>query len=207
MITIKVNVTDNASPALAAYISAMTGPQMAELNEQGGRAAVTAAAAYHREFDAAGGWLGKRHLDALTGGSSWGAKVAAGWALESFNEGGAVIANDADHYAFKVSGGTITAKRWDYLTLPLIPEAKGLLARGYVRETGRKLFRPKRKDGTLARVLAEKSETGKGFRSVYALVESVTMGPWPRAVPPEDTLADAFIERFNAGVAELIESL
>jgi hypothetical protein len=206
MITINVNVTDGASPALAAFISAMTGPQMTSLNERGGRAAQQAAATYHREFDQAGGWKGKRHLDALTGGSSWGADVARGWELQSFDQNGAVIANDADHYAFKVSGGTILPKRWEFLTIPMIPEARGLLARGYVRETGRKLFRPRRKDGTKSMVLAERVPGQKGFRTVYALVKSVTMGPWPGSVPPDDVIAGAFFERWRDGITEIIDA-
>ena len=47
---------------------------------------------------------------------------------------------------------------------------------------------------------------GAGVRAVYALVRSVTMGPWPGAVPPEPVLADAFIARWKTALAELIES-
>jgi hypothetical protein len=206
MIEIKVNVTDNATPALRDFIGALTGSQSSTLNQQGGKSAQNAAIAYHHEFDKAGGWLGKRHLGSVSGeGGSFGAAVAQGWSLAEVTAGGATISNDADHYAFKVSGGTIVPKRWDYLTLPLIPEAKGLLARTYARKTGRKLFRPRRKDGSLARVLAETVEGGKGFRSVYALMESVTMGPWPGALPHEDLLAGAFMEGFYDGLRDLIE--
>ena len=143
MITIKVNIADGASEALAAVISALTVPQAAELSEQGGVAARNAAVKYHREFDQSGGWRGKRYLGpGPNDGSSFGADVARGWALESFTSGGAVIANDATYYKFKVTGGTITPKRAKFLTIPLIQEAKGLYTSVYQQNTGKRLFRP-----------------------------------------------------------------
>jgi len=200
MIEIKVNVTDNASPALAALISALTGPQAADLNEQGGIAARNAAVTYHREFDQSGGWRGTRYLGpGPNEGSRFGADVARGWALESFTSGGAVIANDATYYRHKVAGGTITPKRAKFLTIPLIQEARGLYASVYQQNTGRRLFRPKGKF-----VLMEKTDDGKA-RSVYALVASITQGPWPNALPPEPLLAGAFTDQNRQGLIEIIE--
>lgn len=49
----------------------------------------------------------------------------------------------------------------------------------------------------------ERTEGGTA-RSVYALVKSVTMGPWPRAVPDEDLIAGAFVSRWKSELAELI---
>ena len=199
MINIEVNVADGASQALRNLINSLTGKQAAEINEVAGRAAVNAAIKYHREFDKAGGWRGKRYLG--TGkkdGSSFGSSVAAGWFFKESDKTGAVIANNADHYAFKVRGGTITPKRAKFLTIPLIREAAGLYASVYQQNTGRRLFRPKGKD-----VLMERTEGGTA-RSVYALVKSVTQGPWPRAVPDEDLIAQAFVSRWKAELAELI---
>jgi hypothetical protein len=118
--------------------------------------------------------------------------------MSSDNES-ATIANNANHYAFKVSGGTITPKRAEHLTIPLIAEARGLYASVYQQNTGRKLFRPKGKN-----VLME--STGKGTaRAVYALVKQVTMGPWPRAVPDDDVIADAFVDQWKLSLADIIE--
>lgn len=200
MITINVNVTDGASPALAAVISALTGSQAADLSEQGGIAARNAAIKYHREFDQSGGWRGKRYLGkGPNEGKDFGADVARGWALESFTSGGAVIANDASYYRHKVTGGTITPKRAKFLTIPLILEAKGLYASVYQQNTGKRLFRPKGKF-----VLMEKTGDGKA-RAVYALVASLTQGPWPNALPPEEVLAGAFTDQYREGLIEIIE--
>jgi len=200
MISITVNLDDKeASRALAEVISALTGPEAAGLNAVGGRAAQQAAAKYHREFDQSGGWRGKRYLGAGNGeGGRFGSDVARGWKFDTADAGGATISNDASYYAFKVSGGTITAKRVSFLTIPLVPEARGLRAATFAQNTGQKLFRPKGK-----KVLAVKD--GKGIRSIYALVKSVTMGPWPGAVPPEDVLAGAFSEAWREALADHLE--
>lgn len=199
MIEIKVNVTDGASQTLRKLIAGISGPGMAALNEAGGRAAVLAAIAYHREFDKEGGWKGKRYLGpSRNDGSSFGADVARGWNLASHSPDGAVIANAAQHYKFKVTGGTIVPKRVKNLTIPLIPEARGLYAAVYQQNTGRKLFTIPGK-----RALFEKTEDGK-IRSVYALVKSITMNPWPGALPPEAAIASAFVARFREELREIL---
>lgn len=221
MIAINVNVTDGASHALRLVIGGLTGPERAGLNEIGGRAAVNAAIAYHQEFDAAGGWHGKRYLGPSPGeGSSFGADVARGWHYRAADESGATIFNDADHYAHKVSGGTITPKRAGALTIPMIHEAKGLYASVYVQNTGRKLFTIRGKHalfertdqvttGARGRRGAPGASTIKtsGIRAVYALVKSVTTGPWTGALPPDDDLAAAFANRYRIGLADIIETL
>ena len=221
MITYIVSVDENISELLAGVVSALTGGQAAELMEQGGIAARNAAIKYHRDFDQSGGWQGKRYLGpSANDGSSFGADVARGWELQSFDPSGAIIANDASHYAFKVSGGTITPKRAGALTIPLIQEAKGLYASVYQQNTGRRLFTIKgknalfeRTDAVITGARGRRGQAGataiktRGIRAVYALVKSVTTGPWPGALPPEDALGDAFLEQYQAGLAEIIESL
>lgn len=199
MIQIRVNVSDGASQALRNLINSLSGPQATEINEVAGRAAVNAAIKYHREFDKAGGWRGRRYLGSnRNDGSSFGSDVARGWYFKESDKTGAVIANNADFYAFKVTGGTITPKRAKFLTIPLIREAAGLYVSVYQQNTGRRLFRPRGKD-----VLMESIGNGKA-RSVYAIVKSVTQRPWPRAVPDEDLIAAAFVSRWKAELAELI---
>ena len=192
MIQVKVNVTDGASPALRSIIAALTGPQAAELSEQGGIAARDVAIKYHREFDQNGGWKGKHYLGpAANEGSSFGADVALGWSLESFTSGGAVINNDAPFYRHKVTGGTIVPKRAKFLTIPLILEAKGIRAAVYQQNSGNRLFRPKGKN-----VLMESTGNG-GIRAVYALVKSITQGPWPNALPPLEDIAAAYTDQYR----------
>lgn len=200
MIQFTVNVTNNASPALRALLSGLSGPQASDLSEQGGIAARDAAIEYHDKFDQSGGWKGKRYLGPSgNDGSSFGADVAEGWYLQDFDRSGATIANAAAHYAFKVYGGTITPKNANSLTIPLIAEARGVRAFRYQEETGRKLFK-----SPSGKALMEKTESG-GVRAVYALVKSITMGPWPGAVPPEDKITDAFLDRYEELLNSIIE--
>ena len=219
MISINVNVSDDVSPMLQKIIGALTGPQASELSEQGGRAAVNYAIKYHREFDQAGGWKGPRYLGpGPNGGGDFGADVARGWSLQSFDRDGAVISNDASHYAFKVTGGTITPKRAKALTIPLIQAAKGLYASVYQQNTGNRLFTIKGKNALFERTegvtTGARGRRGRpgatpirtsGIRAVYALVKSVTMGPWPGAVPDEDMIASAFVAQWRESLADIIE--
>ena len=220
MIAIRVNVSDGASPMLREIISALTGPQASDLSEQSGIAARNAAIKYHREFDQSGGWRGKRYLGpGPNGGGDFGSDVARGWALESFTSGGAVIANDATHYAFKVTGGTITPKRAKALTIPLIQEAKGLKAFVYQATTGHRLFTIKGKHALFERLetitsgaRGRRGQAGatpirkSGIRAVYALVKSVTMAPWPNAVPPEDDIGKAYTAQYLYALNEKLKS-
>jgi len=199
MIAIKVNVTDTASQALRNVINNLSGQELENLNEIGGRAAVNAAIKYHREFDKANGWRGKRYLGKGSGeGGSFGAGVARGWNFQESTTKGATITNNADYYAFKVRGGTITPKRGNWLTIPLIREAQGFYVSVYQQNTGRRLFRPKGKN-----VLMETLPSGE-VRSVYALVKQVIQRPWPGALPPEDLLAQAFAQKWKETIAEAI---
>lgn len=198
-LSIKVNVDDGASDAVRKLIDALSASKIGELNEVGGRAASNAATDFHREFDASGGWRGPRSFE--SGRSDFGAAVARGWHFETSDNEGATISNNAEHYGFKVRGGMITPKRVSYLTIPLIPEARGRRARDYEIFARLKLFRPKGKD-----VLMEKTPNG-GVRGVYALLKSVTQRPWPDAIPPDGVLGDAFTEGWRLGLSDYIETL
>jgi hypothetical protein len=202
MIEIKVNVQDKASGLLADYLSSLTGAGLTDLNEVGARQAVNASRDFHNQFNARGGWQGSRHMRSTAPGvksGRFGANIAAGWFLASSNADGAVIANNAEHYGFRIRGGTITPKRVSWLTLPLVPEAKGIYAKTYQENTGRRLFRPKGKN-----VLMEKTESG-GVRSIYALVKSVTLPPFPEGLPPEEMIAQQFTEGWLAALRDKVE--
>lgn len=192
--------------ALASVISALTGPQSLTINQAAGEAVREDAMEYHREFDAQGGWRGKRYMAGSPRAGDFGARVAQGWFLDEVRQDGITIINNAEHFAFKVRGGTITPKRWDFLTIPMVPEARGLYARDYVRITGRKLFRPRKKGGEKMRILAEKTNGPKGFRAVYALKESVTQAPWPNALPPEGRLESVYVRSYEAGLTKTLTS-
>lgn len=219
MIKTTVTLNDAASPALLALLSSLTGPQREELTEQAGRAAANAASKYHREFDQAGGWKGKRYLGpGPNDGSSFGSGVARGWHIWSHDAKGAVIANDAEHYAFKVKGGTIRPKRAKALTIPLIAEAKGVRASVYSQNTGKRLFTIRGKNALFERLGVEitgsRGRRGQAggtsiqqskVRAVYALMKSITMQPWPGSLPPDAVLTEAYADQYLAGVEDIIE--
>lgn len=218
MITINVNVTDHASPALAALLSSITGQQATLLNEAAGWAASEAAAKYHREFEAADRWRGTRYLGPSNGSGSFGAAVAQRWKLAEFSANGATISNDSPFYRHKVEGGTIRPKRGKALTIPLIPEARGILASDYQRNSGKDLFTIKGKNALFERIATITAGArgrrgqagatpirGTGIRAVYALVSSITQGPWPGAVPPSEAIAAAYTAQYRASlIAQLI---
>lgn len=220
MIEIRVSVTDGASPMLKRAIAALRGNQSAQLNEQGGREAVNAAVTYHREFDKSGGWRGKRYLGSANDGSSYGSEVSEAWSFQSSDERGATIANNARFLKFKSTGGTVKPKRTKFLTIPMIAEARGRSAANYEVFARTNLFLIKGKLALFERVGAEiTGKRGKGksaagtstikshtIRAVYALVRSVTHKPWPGALPPNNLLSDAFMDRYRRGLMEILQS-
>lgn len=199
MISIDVSIDDNASGMLKGLIRGLSGEALEELNEVGGRGGVNAAKQFHKTFDEHGGWRGSDSTG--SGASGFGANIVAGWFFKASDRSGAIISNNADHFGFKVRGGTIVPKRVNWLTIPLIAEARGRRVRDYEIAFERRLFRPKGKN-----VLMEK--VGKGeVRSVYALLKQVTQQPWPDALPPDSVLAEGFVEAFQGGLEDWIETL
>lgn len=217
MIEIKVSFDDGASKAITALLSSLTGARAAQISEVAGSAARDSAIKYHRGFEAANRWRGTKYLGAGPGGSSFGSEVADGWFLSSHTAGGAVIENGARYYHHKVHGGTIKPKNGKLLTIPLVQEAKGRTAAVYQRDTGHKLFFVKGKRALFERIetitsgaRGRRSQGGatrikqSGLRAIYALVTSVTQGPWKGALPPEDLIAAAYTDQYREELIEII---
>lgn len=200
MLEIKVDISDQASPALRELIRTLDGQERAELNAVGARAANTAAIDYHQGFNERGGWRGSNYM---TGPGStpgeFGQNVALGWNFKDVDKEGATISNNADYYAFKVSGGRIVPKRASQLTIPMVPEAAGRRVRDYESATGNLLFRVLGK-----KALFEKTDNG-GIRAVFALVKEAIHQPWPQALPDDDTLSTAFVEGWTGALADKLE--
>jgi hypothetical protein len=142
--------------------------------------------------------------------------VAASTLLGPVDERGATVQIGEERFAIQLYGGTIkpTGGR-KFLTIPLIPAARGKLVSEYEAATGNKLIRPGR-----AKVLLERSDQGtastvgrsvfrtrtsSGYRNVnvrarsllrpvYALKESVTVPKDARALPDGNALASALQE-------------
>ena len=88
-----------------------------------------------------------------------------------------------DGFSHKITGGTISAKRKKFLTIPIVPEAHGLSAKTYSK-TIKPLFRVKN-------LLVQSEPDGK-IKPIFVLKKSVTQAPWKGALPPENTYLDAF---------------
>lgn len=196
MIQVNVNLADDASPMLKRVLSSLTGKGLAAVNSVGGRSAVNAARKYHREYNQGGGWRGARSFG--SGASNFGAIIASGWTFAAADADGATISNAAPHFRHKVKGGLIRPKRGNWLTIPLVPEARDRRARDFEVWARQKLFRPRGKN-----VLAVKD--GNGIRGIYALVKQVVQRPWPGALPPDALLADAFTTGARQALADIIE--
>ena len=96
-------------------------------------------------------------------------------------------------YAQKLYGGTITAKRAKFLTIPVHPQAYGRTAAVFERETGIELFRPQTSEGVLVRLLMGIGPDG-GLTVYYVLKRSVTQKADPNAFPNRETFADGLTE-------------
>lgn len=214
---VTVSLLDEASPALRAFVRSLTSSEKKDLNEMGARGAVNAAIKYHRNYNLAGGWKGPKYLGATANSGAFGTDVARGWKTESVSSTGSVISNDSAHYRHKVTGGTIRPKRAKALTIPLILEAKGVRARVYQQNTGRKLFTMKGRNFLFERIggvkTGKRGDKGPGstlihtqkIRAVYALRKSVYQEPWEGALPDDKPLADAYAEAFMDGLEDIIE--
>ena len=201
MMQIEVNVNDEVSPALAMLIDALEGETLSDLNAVGGRSANNAAVEYHDQFNQSGGWKGQGYIDGPgRNPGGFGQNVALGWNFQSSDKTGATISNNADYYAFKVTGGTVVPKRVKALTIPLVPDAMGRRAADYVSLTGHRLFTV---PGMSALFQAE--EDGS-VTAIYALVKQAVHKPWPKALPDEDSLSAAFVEGWVGALGDHLES-
>jgi hypothetical protein len=202
MMDIDISVKDEVSPALAMLIDALEGETLSDLNAVGGRSANTAAIEYHDQFNQAGGWRGTRYIDGPgRNPGDFGQNVALGWNFQRSDKSGATISNNADYYAFKVTGGTIVPKRVKNLTIPLVADAMGRRAADYVSLTGHRLFTIPGKNALF------KAEEGGGVTAIYALVKKAVLKPWPNALPDEGTISDAFVDGWEDGLYDLLEEL
>lgn len=113
--------------------------------------------------------------------SRWSDQVATGWSVGTVTSKSVTISNKTVGLAHKITGGTIRAKKAKFLTIPVHPEAHNKRARQF-----RGLFFAK---GGLMR----KTPDGR-VEMMYKLKKSVTQKPWPGALPPDQKIADAFID-------------
>ena len=147
---------------------------------------------YHTRFRQS--WQGSRYMAGPRSNLFW-QQVVAGWqdAVTSGNQ--VSITNTFGLLSWKVSGGTIEPVRAQWLTIPLIPEAKGLTAAEWKAEEGLPLFR-------VGKALMTK--VGKNLQAVYALSKSVTQAPWPGAMPPREEIRAVFNESIRVQLRTIL---
>ena len=123
-------------------------------------------------------WRGQRWMPGADSGQ-FAKNVLEGWQQpKSDGKGGYEIRNTFGLLSWKVTGGTITPKRAQALTIPLVP-AKRVPARAFED----KLFRA-------GQALVHK--IGNQLEAVYALKKSVTQKSWPGALPPLEEVEKVF---------------
>jgi hypothetical protein len=116
--------------------------------------------------------------------TQWWRKVESNWSVASTSSTGATLSNiNTDGFSHKITGGTISAKRAKFLTIPIVPEAHGLSAKTYSK-TIKPLFRVKN-------LLVQEDKDGK-IKPIFVLKKSVTQKAWKGALPPEKTYLDAY---------------
>jgi hypothetical protein len=143
-------------------------------------------------------------------------QLAKATSVEAVNEKGATV-TVADHrFRIHVTGGTIKpGPGKKALTIPLIPEARGLMAASYVQKFDRPLFTIRGRNALFERTdrgtesLIDKTDVrarqGKRtltiplaarstIRPVYALASSATIPDDPTALPTGDKLQAALLE-------------
>jgi len=116
--------------------------------------------------------------------TQWWRKVAYNWSIKNASSVGVTLSNiNTDGFSHKITGGTISAKRAKFLTIPIVPEAHGLSAKTYSK-TIKPLFRVKN-------LLVQEEKDGK-IKPIFVLKKSVTQKAWKGALPPEKTYLDAY---------------
>jgi hypothetical protein len=134
---------------------------------------------YHSQMD----WKGPRWMPGANSGQ-FAQDVVNGWQKPSISGSSVVIRNTFGLLDWKVTGGTIGLRRAQWLTIPVIPAARGLTAAEYREATGDVLFKA-------GRALCHR--IGKKIEAVYALTKSVTQFPTKGAMPSNGQIKDVFI--------------
>jgi hypothetical protein len=173
-----VTVTYSVNPALQKRLAEM---QRIDLLTEAGQAVYDYLVAYHTKF--AEKWKGQRYLGAGVNSGQFARSVVAGWQKPQVSSNRVTIRNSFGLLAWKITGGTIKPTRAQFLTIPLIPAAKGLSAHDFRQGSGLPLFRVG--NALMTRI-------GKRLQGVYALKKRVQQEPWPGALPDDAALKEVF---------------
>jgi hypothetical protein len=189
-VELSLEIDSSAATAMLGGIEAqIRGPVL----EVAGRVMLNYFKDYHTEFRPR--WKGSHYMAGNNAGR-WSTDIVAGWQNPvKKSEDSVSVINIHPHLAHKIQGGPIVPKRGKFLTIPLIPEAKGRMAGEFATSLGVKLFR-------LGNTLAYRGPNGAPI-GAYALSKGVQQDPWPGAMPSDDAIQ----ERFAYALAEAMDSL
>lgn len=126
---------------------------------------------YHSRMD----WQGEDWFPGEYSGQ-FAQKVVEGWQKPTRFGRTIRIRNTFGLLKWKTTGGSIRPKRAPYLTIPLVPEARGKLVGQFASESGERLFKA---GNALCRKI------GKKIEAVYALSKGVQQFPVARAMPSQ----------------------
>ena len=143
--------------------------------EAGGEAVYQYLIDYHRNMD----WRGPNWFAGRDSGR-FQESVWKGWQPPKIRGARVTIVNNFGLLDWKVKGGVIRPVQAKALTIPLIPAAKRVPARGF----GTPLFVA---GNTLSAIIGGKLE------AIYSLRRAVAQAPWPGAMPKDDVLKFEFV--------------
>jgi hypothetical protein len=182
-----ISVSITPSPGLTTLLrgsSVIAGPAVLQ---RAGQAVSDYLRRYHANF--ASGWKGNKWMSPSLG---FAGQVVKGWQNPTLSGSRVTITNTFGLLKHKVTGGTITPIRAQYLTIPLIGEAKGKSVAEFRAGSSEPLFRA---GNAICRKL------GGRLQAVYALSKGVSQAPWPGALPPDEAMALVFTTAVNQEIA------
>lgn len=136
---------------------------------------------YHKAMD----WKGERWMPGANSGE-FADNVVKGWQPPVIQGDVATITNTFGLLGWKISGGTITPKTAQALTIPLIPQAKGIPAGAF--------------GGLFVMGATLSMRIGARIEAIYALRRSVFQAPWPDAMPTADQMKEEFMKGAEAAL-------
>jgi hypothetical protein len=179
----RINVSITPSAGLQRLLRGSQIVASAAVLQRAGQAVSDYLRRYHANFGNA--WRGSHYMSPSLG---FAQKVSAGWQPPVVSGNRVTVTNTFGLLSWKLRGGTITPIRAQYLTIPLIGEAKGKTVAEFRAGSSEPLFRA---GNALCRRL------GKRLEAVYALSKGVTQAPWPGALPPDEAMALVFTMAVN----------
>jgi hypothetical protein len=176
-IDIDITIDDKASKSINALNELLKPSNRSNVMLVAGQAALGGVQEYYNEFNTKGGWLNKSLPTHGPGrkSSGFGNLITEGWNVSKASATGFTLNNGAPFFSSKLKDWTQTPKKSNgWITIPLVPEAHGVRARDFPRET---FF--------WGRTIAVKEPSGEN-KAIYALVKSVDHKKVKGALAPEE---------------------